>query len=87
MKRVELLRGPGPFSLPCELRVVLLTGRHGLGCYFPLFLALPAAACLEMGLCLPPDMLVVLFGAALLLPPLVVPVGIPLLAVEIPLIV
>ena len=40
-----------------------------------------------MGLRLPPDTLVMLFGAALLLPLLAIPVGIPLLPVESPLVV
>ena len=48
---------------------------------------LPAPARLEMGLRRPPDTLVVLFAVTLLLPPLTVPIGIPLLAVENPLVV
>ena len=87
MKRVRLLRGPGPFALPCELGVVLLVGRLGLSRYFSLYVALPTPARLEMGLHLPSDTLVVPFGATLLLPPLVVPVCISLLAVESPLVV
>ena len=90
----DLLRGPGPFSLPCELGVELLAGLFGLGRHFPLSLALPLAslalpapARLEMSLRLPLDTLVVLFVAALLLPPLTVPLGIPLLAIETPLVV
>ena len=50
-------------------------------------LVLPGPARLKMGLRLPPDTLVVFFGVALLLPPLAVPVGIPLLVVESPLVV
>ena len=66
----NLLRGPGPFSLPCELGVELLAG---LGRHFPLFLALPLAslalpaiARLEMSFRLPTYTLVLLVVAAFL---------------------
>ena len=89
----DLLRGPGPFSLPCELGVELLAGLFGLGRHFPLFLALPLAslarpaiARLEMSFRLPTYTLVVLVVAALLLPDLTCPFGIPLLVVDLPLV-
>ena len=73
--------------------VELLAGLFGLGHHFPLFLALPLAslalsapARLEMSFRLPTDTLVLLFVAALLLPDLAGPFGIPLLVVDLPLV-
>ena len=90
MEWPDLLRGPGPFALPCLLDVVLLAGRLGPSRHIMLLLvslALPPPARLEMSLCLPTDTLAALFVAAPLLPPLAVPLGIPLLVVKTPLVV